>query len=124
MWKYVLAWFPMLLIAIANGAVRDLGYKKYVGELKAHQISTVSACLLFGVYIWAIVHVWRPDSGGMAFAIGFVWLFLTLLFEFGFGRARGVPWSVLLRDYNLAAGRLWPIILLVVTFSPYLFYSL
>lgn len=114
----------MLLIAIANGAARDLGYKKFVSELTAHQISTVSGCSLFSIYIWAIVHVWRPSSGRMAMAIGFTWLVLTLLFEFGFGRARGVPWSVLLRDYNLAAGRLWPLILLVVTFAPFLFYSL
>lgn len=41
----------MVLIAIANGALRELWYRKYVGELQAHQISTILAVLLFAVYI-------------------------------------------------------------------------
>jgi len=42
MWKYLLSWLPMVLIAVINGTARDLWYKKYVGELKAHQISTIT----------------------------------------------------------------------------------
>jgi hypothetical protein len=51
MWKYVLAWIPMVFIAIANGAIREGWYGKHVSELQAHQISTVTGVLLFGVYI-------------------------------------------------------------------------
>ena len=50
MWKYVLAWFPMVAIAIANGMVREAWYGKYLNELAAHQISTLIAVILFGVY--------------------------------------------------------------------------
>jgi hypothetical protein len=32
----------MLLLAIINGAARDLWYKKFVGDLVAHQLSTLS----------------------------------------------------------------------------------
>jgi hypothetical protein len=42
----------MVLIAVANGALRELWYRKYVGELQAHQISTVLAVLLLAVYIY------------------------------------------------------------------------
>jgi hypothetical protein len=49
MWKYVLAWFPMVAIAIANGVVREAWYGKYLSELAAHQISTLIAVILFGV---------------------------------------------------------------------------
>lgn len=48
---YFLAWFPMVLIAIANAALREAGYKRYVGELAAHQISTLTGCILIGVYV-------------------------------------------------------------------------
>ena len=48
---YLFAWFPMLILAILNGILRDLGYKKYIGDLAAHQLSTVSLLILFGVYI-------------------------------------------------------------------------
>jgi hypothetical protein len=33
MGKYLLAWVPLLLIAIANGALRQGGYGKHLGEL-------------------------------------------------------------------------------------------
>ena len=48
MWKYVLAWIPMVFIAIANGAIREGWYGKHVSELQAHQVSTVTGVLLFG----------------------------------------------------------------------------
>jgi hypothetical protein len=40
MWKYVLAWLPMVFIAIGNGAIREGWYGKYLSELQAHQLST------------------------------------------------------------------------------------
>jgi hypothetical protein len=49
-----------------------------------------------------------------------VWLVLTVAFEFGFGRARGCSWELLLHDYNLFAGRLWLLVLLMVLCAPYL----
>jgi hypothetical protein len=33
MWKYVLAWIPMVFIAIINGAIREGWYGKHVSEL-------------------------------------------------------------------------------------------
>jgi hypothetical protein len=42
-----------------------------------------------------------------------------MAFEFGFGRlVMGHPWSRLLRDYNVFAGRLWGLVLLVVLLMP------
>jgi len=52
MWKYVLAWFPMVAIAIANGVLREAWYGKHLGELQAHQVSMLTAVVLFGVYTW------------------------------------------------------------------------
>jgi len=49
MWKYILAWFPMVLIAVINGAMREEWYGKHLTELQAHQVSTVTGVLLFGV---------------------------------------------------------------------------
>jgi hypothetical protein len=36
MWKYIIAWIPMVAIAILNGTLRQYGYAKYMSELSAH----------------------------------------------------------------------------------------
>lgn len=122
--KYFLCWFPMLLLAIINGVGRDLGYKKYVGELTAHQISTGTLIILFGFYIWFIGNKFPFDSERQAIFIGFFWLILTLIFEFGFGLARGNSLTHLLEDYNILKGRLWVLIPIWITIAPYIFYKL
>jgi len=125
MWKWGLAWIPMLLIAIANGVLRQGWYEKYVEELRAHQISTLSGVLFFGIYIWFVIRRWRPDSSVQALSIGLFWLSLTVAFEFFFMHyVGGIPWSRLLYDYNIFAGRVWVIILVWVTIAPYVFYRL
>lgn len=122
MLTYFLLWFPMLLLAILNGAVRDLGYKKSAGDLAAHQISTVSLILLFSAYIAVIFRWYLPRSEQEAIYIGILWCTLTLAFEFGFGRFRGNSWNTLLADYNILKGRMWIFIPLWVLIVPYIFY--
>lgn len=122
--KYFLAWFPMLLLAIANGALREFVFKKYMGEPAAHQLSTFSLLLLFAIYIGFIMKRVPPVSAKQAILIGLFWLLLTLLFEFGFGRYRGSSWEKLLADYNLLKGRLWILIPLWVAIAPYIFFKL
>ncbi len=46
----------MLLVSIANGAVRALVYGGYMSKPAAHQIATVIGILLFGMLIRAFVH--------------------------------------------------------------------
>ena len=114
----------MLLIAIANGAARDLWYKKYMPELKAHQLSTISFVILLAVYIGFIINRFPPGSTMQALLIGMIWVTLTLLFEFGFGLLRGNSFRHLLSDYNIFKGRLWILIPAWVLVAPYIFYKI
>jgi len=125
MWKYVLAWFPMVAIAIANGALREASYGKHLSELTAHQLSTLTAVILFGVYIWLVVRFWRPASAETAIGIGLLWLVMTIAFEFLFGHyLAGHSWERLLHDYNLLAGRVWLLVLVFVAVAPVLFFRM
>ena len=123
MLKYILAWFPMLLLAVLNGTLRDLGYKQYTGDLTAHQISTVTLIILFAFYIGYIIHRFPPSSTTQAILIGTIWVIFTLCFEFGFGRYRGNSWNVLFSDYNILKGRIWILIPVWILIAPYLFYK-
>jgi hypothetical protein len=122
---YLLAWLPMVVIAILNGTLRDLWYRAYMGPLPAHQLSTLTLILLFALYIWLVIRRRPPASALQAWAVGLVWLALTIAFEFGFGHyVAGHSWADLLADYDLTAGRLWVLIPAWVTVAPYLFYRL
>lgn len=123
MWKYILAWVPLVFLAIANALVREKFLATRLEELPAHQVSTATAVVLFGIYIWFIIRIWRPESAGQALVIGLWWLGLTVAFEFLFGHyVMGHPWSRLLYDYNIFAGRVWIIILIWITVAPYIFH--
>jgi len=123
MWTYVLAWVPMVAIAMVNGALREATYGKRMTELRAHQLSTLSGIVLFTVYIWGVTTVWPLQTSGQAVAVGVTWLVLTLAFELLFGRyVAGHSWSRLLQDYNILAGRVWVFIPTWVAVAPYVFY--
>jgi hypothetical protein len=122
---YVLAWIPMVFIAILNGMLREFTYGKSLPEMRAHQISTIIAIVLFGIYIWILTGIWRIEAIDQAIAIGFIWLVMTVAFEFLFGHyAAGHSWQRLLNDYNLLAGRLWSLVLVWIITAPILFYYL
>jgi len=123
--KYVIAWFPMIIIAILNGSMRQFTYGTIVNELTAHQISTLTAILFFGIYIYFVTNKWKLESVKNAIIVGIIWLAMTILFEFVFGHyVMGHPWQKLFHDYNLITGRVWILILIWTTIAPYIFYKL
>ncbi len=125
MWKYLIAWFVMLLVSVANGALRQFTFGKYFGETSAHLISTVIGIFLLGIVIWAYVRRYPPDSGRQALLIGLLWMALTVAFEFLFFHyVGGRSWSELLANYNLFEGRVWVAVLAWVAIAPYVFFRL
>ncbi len=111
----------MMILAVINGTVRDFVYKPYVGELPAHQISTVTLIILFALYFWLLAKKWKTDSDRQAWIIGIIWLVMTVGVEFGLGLRRGLSWDVMLQAYNIFDGRVWVFIPLFVLVGPYLF---
>jgi hypothetical protein len=125
MGRYLIAWFPMIFIAVANGALREAWLLPRLGKQAAGQVSTVLLIALLGVYIASVTRAWPIASRAQAFAIGALWLVLTLGFEFALGRfVSGLSWGEMLADYDLTAGRLWSLVPIWVAAAPYLFYRL
>lgn len=124
MLKYFLLWFPMFFIAMLNGTARDLGYKKYLTELTARQLSTFSLLIFLGIYIYVVIKKHPPASSTQALLVGIFWMLLTLGFEFGFGLYRGHSWAQLLDDYNIVKGHLWLLIPMWLILAPFIFYKM
>jgi len=123
--NYAVAWIGLVIIAIFNGTLRQMGYQPYMSELSAHQLSTLIGILLFAGFIWLLTGIFRIESARQALIIGGMWLGMTVLFEFIFGHyVMGNPWSKLFHDYNLLQGRVWVLVLIWTTVAPYVFYRL
>ncbi len=115
----------MLVIAVANGALRQLTFAKVMSEPRAHQLSSLIGAMFMGLFIWFIVHIWPPSSGHKALLVGVIWLVLTVAFEFFMGLVlEHRPLAQVLDQYNLFAGRVWILFLSWITLAPWLFLRL
>jgi hypothetical protein len=124
-WKYFWTWLPGVPIAITNGSIRQFIFQIYLNDLHAHQLSVLTFILLFGLYVWLILPVLKLNSTSEAFRVGLFWLVATVIFEFIFGHfVMGHPWSKLFHDYNFLEGRLWIVVLIWITLSPFVCYRL
>jgi len=122
--RYSLLWFALAIIAIANGVLREQTYDKILSELPAHQLSTLTAVIFSGLFVYFIHRTWPIESSSQAWSIGVIWLVSTIIFEFGFGHyIAGHTWSHLLNDYNIVQGRVWLIFLLWVLIMPVVIYK-
>jgi hypothetical protein len=100
--RYVLTWIPMLVIAVANGALRQATFATMMPELRAHQLSTLIGSVFIGLFIWLVIRTWPPSSGSQALLVGRVWLLLTVVFECFMGVVLAHrSLSQVLHDYNL-----------------------
>lgn len=113
-------WLPMIAIAFANAALREIVLIKHYSDLRAHQLSTLTLIVFCSIYVWFIFPVLDIKSPRQAILIGLGWTLLTVAFEFTLGRMTNKSWEYLFRDYNLKEGRIWVLFLLSLTFLPYL----
>jgi hypothetical protein len=120
--NYLLLWLPMILIAFANAILRELVFIKHYNESRAHQLSTIVLIILCSVYVWFVFPLLKIQSSKQAFVLGFVWVLLTVAFEFSLGRLTNKSWEFLFQNYNLFAGRIWLLFLICLFILPYFFY--
>ena len=123
MHKHLAAWMAMLFASIANGAARDFLYGPELSESAAHQLSTIIGMILIGGIIRFYLHLSPLRSQRQAIELGLFWMTLTIAFEFLFFHyVGGHPWPALLANYNLLAGRIWPLLLIWIAVAPWAFF--
>ena len=117
--KAIAVWALILPLAILNGAFREAVLLPSLGNPWAQALSglLLSACII----AVAVVFVPRLVRRGsmQPWQMGALWLALTLVFEFGFGRlVLGRSWPDLLAAYTFADGNIWPLVLLITAAAP------
>ncbi len=116
--KTFAVWLGILVLAVANGLLREAVLIPALGKSPGLILSGV---LLSGL-ILVVAYLALPWFGRVAVAscaaIGFGWLVLTLAFEFSFGRLQGKSWTTLLEAYTFSGGNMWPVVLLITAAAP------
>jgi hypothetical protein len=112
-------WAGLALVAIANGALRRFVLEPRLGDQGGHVMSAFVLSVAIVGMAWATIRWIGVTSLRAAFTVGICWLLLTVAFEFAGGHYLfRQPWSVLLADYDVQAGRVWPVVLAVTFLAP------
>jgi hypothetical protein len=114
-----MVWLGILAVANVNGALREFLLVALLGQTLARALSTILLCLLVAILARATIGWIGARNASEAWRVGLLWLALTLGFEFLAGHYLfGDSWEQLLREYDLAAGRIWAIVPLVTLIAP------
>ena len=120
-YRAVFTWLLFIPVVFLNGTIREVVYKQYMGDLAAHQVSTMFASASFiTVAYYHLRHHLRSVGSRSLFTIGLMWLVMTVLFEFGLGFFVGSSWDKLIYDYNILEGRIWILFLVTLLATPYI----
>ncbi|MFW6448697.1 MAG: hypothetical protein ACOC0X_04030 [Halobacteriota archaeon] len=112
-------WVVLAVVAVVNGAVRELLIIPTLGEYPGHLLST--ALLLGAILLVAGVYFRRST---VAFTqlelavIGIVWTTLTVGFEFLVGYVEGTSVDETLSQYDVLGGRVWILVPLTLLLAP------
>lgn len=115
------AWVVIVPFMIANGVFRELVLKRAVNDTIA---DVLSAVIGVAIVVGVTRIVLRPLAGKSVpdlVRASVTLVVLTVVFEFLFGHyVDGATWTELLANYAIWDGRLWPVLLAIIAFMPFL----
>jgi hypothetical protein len=87
-------------------------YEPKWGELTAHQIGMMTRIVYIFVFAYFMLRQAKEYQAKDLVLVGFLWLGLELLFEWGGSFAIGRPVQEILVGWNVFAGYMWPYVLM------------
>jgi hypothetical protein len=119
--KAMALWFAILPLAILNGMLREHALIPALGSASGF----IASGIILSGCIFLVALAAAPWYGALTtrrwWLVGVLWLLLTLLFEFGFGRVvQHRTWAELFEAYRFRGGNLWPVVLAATLVSPWL----
>lgn len=115
----IAAWFLILALAVLNGILREAVLLPNLSKPVAFVLSglLLSSCIL--IVAIALAGWLQLDGLQRSLTVGLLWLSLTLVFEFSFGRiVQGRAWSDMMEAYTFKDGNIWPVVLAVTFLAP------
>lgn len=120
-WKATTLWLVILVLAILNGMLREKALVPGLGSGRGTLASGITLSIGIFLVAFAAVPWYGPLTSRQWWLVGLLWLSLTVVFEFSFGRIlQHKTWAELLDAYTFTGGNIWPVVLVVALISPWL----
>jgi hypothetical protein len=116
--KALIAWLLIASAETVAGTIRELFITPVIGQRSAHQLGFFIAVTNILFIAWLTAPWIKAETFKTQLVVGFLWLILMLIFEFGLGFVLGFSWEYLLADYNLARGGLMSFGLVIMLLAP------
>ena len=120
--RFLTVWLSMAIAMSANGIFRELILKRYVSERVAGVISATIGIAFIGVITRIGLRPFTRSAPtvGQLLAVSGALVVLTIVFECVLGRyVDHKSWTQLLDHYALWRGELWPIVLIWLALTPF-----
>ena len=117
--RAIALWAVMCVVAVLNGVAREIVLVPTLGAALARPVSAVTLALL--ILLAATLGIrWIGRLKAVQYwAIGALWVALTVGFEFAFGRlVARKTWAELSRPYDLSSPDPWLLVLVVLLAAP------
>ena len=112
-------WLMEILVSGFNFFVlMNLVYEPRWGAVVAHQIGMSSRVVYISIFAYLLLRYVKKYETKDLIHVGFLWLGLTLIFEWGGSLAIGRPVEEILIWWNIFTGYMWPYVLLTYLLSP------
>ena len=112
-------WLIMIAAEITHGVARTILLVPLAGELRSNQIGVFTGSIIILAIAYVFVGWLGTTNPTELLLVGSLWVGLTFSFELLFGRfVVGLSWERLVADYNLLAGGLMPLGMIVLGLSP------
>ena len=102
-------WLLIMLVESFHGMFRTIFLVPMVGDFPARQIGVFTGSAIIFAITWFSMPWLRGTQQAAPktwWAIGVIWVVLTLVFEILLGRALALSWQRIIEDYNPAQGGL------------------
>ena len=114
-------WIVLMLAETLQGLWRVKVLAIWIGEAAAREVSVFTGSLVILMITFAFIGWISARSARTLVLVGLTWVALTVVYEFVLGRfAFHQSWAEIASDFDLLHGRLLPIGLLILLFSPLL----
>lgn len=119
--RSIIIWLLIIFVESIHGAIRQLFLAPIVGDFPARRIAVFTGIVLIFLVTLVFIRWINAPNGRALLLIGFIWVCLTIFFEFSLGSfVFNYSWERMLEDYKVARGGLMAFGLLFMLVTPYL----